>query len=193
MDVVVFDDGLQDRSISYDLKFVCFNNINWIGNGFLIPAGPLREKIESITKYDSVFINGSEKDNTILKLQIKKHNKNIQIFECHYKATNVDQFDKNVRYLVFSGIGNPVSFIETLKKNKFNIIEEIKFPDHYEYTQNDIDKIKVKAKHLNAQILTTEKDYVKIDLSKNNDIKVLKVEVEIINEEKLIKYLKLHI
>ena len=47
-DIAIFDDGLQDRSINYDLKFVCFNNTNWIGNGFLIPAGPLREKIESI-------------------------------------------------------------------------------------------------------------------------------------------------
>jgi tetraacyldisaccharide 4'-kinase len=39
-DIVIFDDGLQDRSINYDLKFICFNNIKWIGNGFLIPAGP---------------------------------------------------------------------------------------------------------------------------------------------------------
>ena len=49
IDVVLFDDGLQDRSINYDLKIVCFNSIKRIGNGFLIPAGPLREKINSIS------------------------------------------------------------------------------------------------------------------------------------------------
>ena len=51
LDVVIFDDGLQDKSINYDLTFVCFNNIKFIGNGFLIPAGPLREKIEKISRY----------------------------------------------------------------------------------------------------------------------------------------------
>ena len=58
-DIAIFDDGLQDRSINYDLNFVCFNNIKFIGNSLLIPAGPLREKIESISKYDVVFINGN--------------------------------------------------------------------------------------------------------------------------------------
>ena len=41
-DVVILDDGLQDNTINYNLSFVCFNNINWIGNGLTIPAGPLR-------------------------------------------------------------------------------------------------------------------------------------------------------
>ena len=193
MDVVVFDDGLQDRSIDYDLKFVCFNNINWIGNGQLIPAGPLREKIESISKYDVVFINGNENDNSNLKLLIKKYNNNIQVFETRYKPINIDQFDINEEYIIFSGIGNPKSFKETLIKNKFKIIEEIIFPDHYKYTQNDINKIKLKAKNLNAKILTTEKDYVKLNSNINNDINFLKVDIYIKNEEILINYLKSNI
>ena len=191
--VVVFDDGLQDRSIDYDLKFVCFNNIKWIGNGQLIPAGPLREKIESIYKYDAIFINGNENDNSDLKLIVKKYNKNIQIFESHYEPLNINQFDINEKYIIFSGIGNPESFKEILTKNKFNIIKEIIFPDHYKYTQNDINNIKLHAKNLNAKIITTEKDYVKINLDKNNDIKFLKIDLVIKDEEKLIDYLKLYI
>ena len=193
IDVAIFDDGLQDHSINYDLKFVCFNNIKCIGNGFLMPAGPLREKIESMSKYDAAFINGNERNNSYLKLLIKKYNKNAQIFESHYKVTNIDQLDINEKYVVFSGIGNPESFIETLRRNKLSIIKEINFPDHYEYTQNDIDKIKKEAKNLNAKILTTEKDYVKIDLNKNDDIKFLKIELDIKNKEKLVKYLKLNL
>jgi len=192
-DVAIFDDGLQDRLINYDLNFVCFNNIKWIGNGLLIPAGPLREKIESISKYDAVFINGNEIDCSSLKLLIKKLNKNIKIFESHYFPLNIDQFDNSQKYIVFSGIGNPETFKETLARNKFNIIKEIIFPDHYNYTQIDIDKIKLQAKNLNAQIITTEKDYVKINSNKNNDIKFLKIEFKIKNEEELIDYLKLHI
>ena len=192
-DIVIFDDGLQDRSINYDLKFICFNNIKWIGNGFLIPAGPLRERVESILKYDAVFINGNKSDNTNLRLIIREYNKNIKIFESHYFPTNIDQFNTTERYVVFSGIGNPESFLETLVRNKINIVKTINFPDHFNYTQKDINKIKLQAKKLNAKIITTEKDYVKINPDKNNDIMFLKIEFKIKNEEKLIDYLKLHI
>ena len=53
----IFDDGLQDYSIRYDLKICCFNSNNWIGNGLVIPAGPLREKINSLKNFDIVFLN----------------------------------------------------------------------------------------------------------------------------------------
>ena len=193
MDVVIFDDGLQDKSINYDLTFVCFNNLKMIGNGFLIPSGPMREKIESISKYDSVFINGNKNDNTYLKLLIKKHSKDIQVFESYYDPININQLDISKQYLIFSGIGNPESFKETLTQNKINIVKEIIFPDHYNYTQVEIDKIKLQAKMLNADIITTEKDYIKIDRAENNDIKFLKIELKIVNEDELISYLKLHI
>jgi len=193
IDIVIFDDGLQDHSMNYDLKFVCFNNIKWIGNGRLIPSGPLREKVECITKYDAVFINGNEKDNTNLKMLIKKYNTNIKIFESFYAPVNIHQFDTNDRYVIFSGIGNPESFKETLIKNKLNIVKEIIFPDHYKYTQYDIDSIKFQAKNLNAIILTTEKDYVKIDPNNNKNIHFLKIDLNIVKKEELINFLQAHI
>ena len=42
-EIAILDDGLQDKSIHYDVSFVCFNNINWVGNGMTIPSGPLRK------------------------------------------------------------------------------------------------------------------------------------------------------
>ena len=192
-DVVIFDDGLQDKSINYDLEFVCFNNIKCIGNGLLIPAGPLREKINSIKKYDAIFINGNEVDNSDFKSLIKKYNKDIKIFESTYSPINIEKFDINERYLVFSGIGNPESFKEILMKNKFNIIKEIIFPDHYNYTQDDIDEIKTQAKKLNATIITTEKDYTKINSSNYDDIKFLQIDLKIKNEIELINYLKINL
>jgi len=192
-DVVIFDDGLQDKSINYDLEFVCFNNIKCIGNGLLIPAGPLREKINSIKKYDAIFINGNEVDNSDFKSLIKKYNKDIKIFESTYSPIDIEKFDINERYLVFSGIGNPESFKEILMKNKFNIIKEIIFPDHYNYTQDDIDEIKTQAKKLNATIITTEKDYTKINSSNHDIIKFLQIDLKIKNEIELINYLKINL
>ena len=70
--IIIFDDGLQDKRLDYDLKFVCFDSENWIGNGKLIPAGPLRENISSLRKYDAVFL----KDNDFHK-NIREIIKNI--------------------------------------------------------------------------------------------------------------------
>ena len=192
-DVAIFDDGLQDRSINYDLKIVCFNDLKLIGNGFLIPAGPLREKINSISKYDMAFINGNEVDNSKLKLLLKSYNANIEIFETNYKAINIKEFNINDEYMVFSGIGNPESFRQTLINNNIKITKEIIFPDHYNYTHKDIDQIKYQAKKFNLKILTTEKDYIKIKSIDNNDIRYLKVELDIKNEDRLINHLKKYI
>ena len=188
--IAIFDDGLQDRTIDYDLKFVCFNTAAWIGNGFLIPAGPLREKIESIKKHDVIFLNGNEEDNSEIKFAIKKYNENIKIFETYYNPVNINEFDKNEKYIIFSGIGNPESFKTTLIKNNINIINEFKFPDHYNYSFNDINNIKLLAKSLNAKILTTEKDFVKIKKYQNAEIKFLQITLTVKNENELINFLK---
>jgi tetraacyldisaccharide 4'-kinase len=193
LEIVIFDDGLQDSSINYDLSFVCFNVVKWIGNGFLIPAGPLREKIESISKYDAIFLNGNEEDTSDLKLLIKKYNKNIRIFETYYKPININKFNDKNEYVIFSGIGNPESFKKTLTKNNFNIIKEIKFPDHYRYTQKDIDKIKLQAINLNAKILTTEKDYIKLNDNAADGIDFLEIELVIKEENELINFIKSNI
>tara|TARA_B110001452_G_C15218492_1_gene422434 strand:+ start:680 stop:1618 length:939 start_codon:yes stop_codon:yes gene_type:complete len=190
IDFAIFDDGLQDKSLSYNLKFVCFNSEKWIGNGFLIPAGPLREKLDSIVKYDAIFLNGNEEDNSNKKEIIKKHNPNIKIFETYYFPININKFNIKDKYLIFSGIGNPDSFKKTLERNKINIVKEINFPDHYQYLSNDIDRIKFTAKNFNAKILTTEKDYLRIKNEDSEGIEFLEIDIIIKQEAELIKFIK---
>ena len=103
---------------------------------------------------------------------------------------NIDQFDLSKNYLIFSGIGNPLSFKKTLIDNKFNIIKEIIFPDHFDYKKSDIDKIKQMAKEINAQIITTEKDFLKISKIDNSEINFLEINLVIKNKENLISFLK---
>lgn len=189
IDIAIFDDGLQDDYLNYDLSFVCFNN-NWIGNGFLIPAGPLREKLKNISKYDAIFLNGNEEDNVSIKHSIQKINNNIKIFETYYKPTNIDKFNINENYLIFSGIGNPSSFKKTLLKNKFRIIKEIIFPDHYNYKKDDIEKIKIIADRLNAKIITTQKDFIKVSKENSDKINFLEIDMVIKEQNELISFIK---
>jgi len=189
-DIVVFDDGLQDRTMNYNLKCVCFDDENFIGNGNLIPSGPLREKLDSLKKYDCVFYK-SETEISKERLDLfKKFNSNIQVFETFYEISNLDEFNLSKKYLIFSGIGNSKSFGNILMKNKFNIVNEIIFPDHYDYKKSDIDKIIKKAGSLNAKILTTEKDYVKIDKSIFENLKFVEIKLIIKNEKNFTDYLK---
>ena len=185
-DVAILDDGLQDSSINYDLRFVCFNNINWIGNGFTIPAGPLRESINNLKNYKHIFLNGNLENLDNIKKHIYKINPNINLYIGKYVPLDVEKFNKDKNYLVFSGIGNHQTFISMLREYKFNVVKDIEFPDHYKYNNFDINKIQKLSDNLNCQIITTEKDYLRLDKDKIHNINFIKSELKILDEEKLI-------
>ena len=189
-DTVIFDDGLQDQRLSYNLQIVCFDSQNWVGNNQLIPSGPLREKINSLKNYDCVFLKGENIYNKKIVKSINKVNRKMKIFFTYFKVINLKKFDNKKKYLIFSGIGNPDSFKKELIKNKLNIVKEVIFPDHFEYKKKDIKNIKKIARDLNAEIITTEKDYVKISKIDKKNINFLKVDLVIKKEKKFINFLK---
>tara|TARA_B100002019_G_scaffold57645_1_gene49518 strand:+ start:1051 stop:1992 length:942 start_codon:yes stop_codon:yes gene_type:complete len=187
-DVAIFDDGLQDKSIEYDLSFVCFNNLNFIGNGLTMPSGPLRESFKNIKKYKYIFLNGNMENIKNIREKILETNSNAKIFEAKYVPMNIKEFDLNEKYLVFSGIGNHKTFLSMLKNNKMIINKDIEFPDHYNYSEKDLKNILRISKDNNLKILTTEKDFFRLNI-KLNEIKFIKSKLEISNEKDLINIL----
>ena len=107
-----------------------------------------------------------------------------------YKILNIYKYDLNLKYLIFSGIGNPYDFKDILVKNNFDIRKEIIFSDHYEYTHKNFEQIQNIAKNMNLKILTTEKDYMKIPDEFKKEIDFLEIDLIIENENKLIDLLK---
>ena len=190
-EVAILDDGLQDSSVSCDINFVCFNNINWIGNGLTIPSGPLRENINNLKKYNHIFLNGNSENLENIIKKINEINVNSIIHIGEYIPLNIDEFDKKDSYIVFSGIGNHHTFISMIKKYKLNILKEFEYPDHYKYSKDEINKIFKEAKNLKCKIITTEKDFLRIDknIINKDQIKYIKSTLKIINEEKLINIL----
>ncbi len=188
-EMLIFDDGLQEKKINYDLKIVCFNSLKLDGNGLIIPAGPLREKLDSIKNYDVVLINGdSNKESKNFINKIKKINPNIKIFTGKYIPKNYSKLKKK-KFIIFSGIGNPHTFSDTLKnlKIKFNGYE--KFPDHYDYKETDLKKLRHLAKIKNCELLTTEKDYFRLKKSFRKKINFLKIELSVDKKKQFYKYL----
>ena len=188
-DILVFDDGLQETKIDFDIKLVCFKSKIWIGNGQLVPAGPMREKISNLKRFDAVFLNGSSGNFEKIEKQIKNINLDIKIFKTFYKILNIQTFNLESKYLIFSGIGDPSSFRDILVENKFNVTREMVFPDHYEYSLNDLKKIRNIAKNEKLKIITTEKDFMKIPQEFKKEINFLTIDLVIQDEKKLIELL----
>ena len=186
-DIAILDDGLQDNSINPDINFVCFNTHNWVGNGMIIPAGPLREKITNLAKYNHIFLNGNFENLEIIKKQILQLNPKINIHIGKYVPININDFKKEDNYLVFSGIGNHETFISMLKNEGLNIIKILEFPDHFQYNESDINKIINKAKELKCKIITTEKDFLRLKNISFGEIKFIKSEIKILDEEKFLR------
>ena len=184
--IAIFDDGLQDYSIKYDVSLVCFNNLNWIGNGMTIPSGPLRESLNNLRNYNHVFLNGNSENLSNITSTILNINPSINIHEGKYIPLNLKDFNLKDNYLAFSGIGNHKTFISMIRDYGMNVVKDIEFSDHYNFKNKDIDKILDLSKKLNCKIITTEKDYFRLESNNINEIKFIKTELHIVDEDKLI-------
>ena len=183
-DSIILDDGFQDYTIKKNLNIICFNQNQMIGNGMVLPSGPLRESINSLKRANIILINGER--NIKFEDRIFKINKNLEFFYSTYKPINLGEF-KNKKLLAIAGIGNPENFFNLIENNDLRIDEKIIFPDHYKISKTEMQKILKKAEVKNCQIIMTEKDFFKIEKYKLKNIKYLKILLEINEHEKFLK------
>jgi len=183
----ILDDGFQDYGIKKDLSILCFHNKQLIGNGYIFPAGPLRENLSAIKNAQIAIINGEK--NEIFKSKLKKFNSNLKVFYSKYKLINPEKF-QNKDILAFAGIGNPENFFDLLIENGLNVKKSIPYPDHYDFKRNEILEIIDQAKEKNYTILTTEKDLSRIQNFKFSEIYSCDVSLEIENKSHLMTLIK---
>jgi tetraacyldisaccharide 4'-kinase len=151
-----------------------------------IPSGPLRESLNNIKNYNHVFLNGNDENLSNIKSEILNISPTINIHEGKYVPINLEDFNLKDNYLAFSGIGNHKTFISMIKNNGINVVKDIEFSDHYNFKSGDIDEILDLSKKLNCKVITTEKDYMRIRNNNINEIKYVKIELHIVDEDKLI-------
>ena len=182
-DVAILDDGFQDYSIKKNLNILCFNSNQLIGNGMTLPSGPLRESINAIKKTQIVLINGNK--NELFEKKILSVSNKVKIFYSKYIPTNIEEF-KNKKLFAFAGIGNPNNFFKLLTENNLSVHKKVSFPDHYEFSKSEIQKMIDESLKNNFQLITTEKDYFRIKHYGFKHIKFLKITLEILEKDKLI-------
>lgn len=183
-DCVILDDGFQDYKIKKDVNILCFNQNQLIGNGLILPSGPLRESLSSIKDANIILING--KKNKDFEKKVLDINNNIEIFYSYYKPINLERF-RNKKLFAIAGIGNPENFFQLIEENNLYIKKKLSFPDHYQFTKAEVQNIINEAKNKDYQIIMTEKDFFKIKDYNINNIGYLNVTLEVIEKEKFLK------
>ncbi len=183
-DLAILDDGFQDYSIKKDLNILCFNSNQLIGNGMTLPAGPLRESLNSVRKTQIVLINGNK--NKLFEEKILSISNNVKIFYSRYIPQNLEEF-KNKKLIAFAGIGNPDNFFSLLEDNDVKIHSKLAFPDHYKFNRSEIQKMVDESIKSKMELVTTEKDYFRIKEYGFKHIKFLKVKLEILEKDNFIK------
>lgn len=181
-DIAIMDDGFQNPSLHKDLSFLVFDGSYGIGNGKIIPAGPLRETFEDgIKRADALIILGKDKHNLAERCK-------LPVFFGHTETLQTTVSDGKV--FAFAGIGHPQKFYHTLGQLGFDIVQTIDFPDHHFYSKEELENIIQKAKEQNAEVYTTSKDFVKVPPSLQKYINALEIAVVWDNPDELLKFIK---
>jgi tetraacyldisaccharide 4'-kinase len=186
-DAIILDDGFQDHLIFKNINILCFDSKNWIGNNNLIPAGPLREPLKSIKEANFIIIKGEK--NQIIEKKIKTISPNVEIIYAENRIENNETL-KNKNFIAFTGIGNPYSFFNTLIDSNIKIIKQIIYPDHFQFTEKNYKTLFQEAEDNNCNLITTEKDWVRINEQFKDKVYYTKLSTLLIGKESLEKELK---
>lgn len=174
-DYIIIDDGLQNPTFVKDKIVLVIDGNFGFGNGFILPAGALRDKFKNIhKKVDVVVLNNG--NNKYIQNLCDKYN--IKIIQSKIIADNINDF-KNKEYVAFCGLGRPEKFKNTLLENNIKLKDFVVFEDHYKYTDVDIEKLE----NIGINLITTKKDWIKLSKKYKEKVKYLDVHIELDDSE----------
>jgi tetraacyldisaccharide 4'-kinase len=154
---LVLDDGFQNPSLVQDLKIVVVDGLYGLGNGYVLPAGPLREPAASgLARADAVVVMGEAASGFALPPVAPP------VLRAHLVLREGAAVLQGARVVAFAGIGRPQKFFEFLDRCGARVVARHGFADHHPYTAAALEPILAEAARRDAQVLTTEKDRVRI-------------------------------
>lgn len=180
-EAIVLDDGLQNPTLAKDMSFCVIDGSYGLGNGRVIPAGPLRESLEDALNKTSVVVLMGD-DEADIRSQINSISPQMPVLMATIKpdVSNLNLTSQPVH--AFAGIGHPEKFFKTLLKLNCDLKKIIPFPDHHAFSGSEISQMVKEANADGAMLLTTEKDYVRLDPEWQDDVTALHVSLKWQNE-----------
>lgn len=158
--IIVMDDGLQNPHLAKDFSILVIDAGVGVGNGRLIPAGPLREPIDkALAKTSAVIAIG--RGHAADGLAARAAARGIPVFKAALRPLPAPELD-SMRVVAFAGIGRPEKFFRTLREMRVDIIQTIAFPDHHAFTDKDAIDLMIKAREQDAHLITTQKDAARL-------------------------------
>ena len=167
---IVMDDGLQNPTVHKDISVIVFDEGLGYGNGFMLPAGPLRVPKRAAKKADAIIVIKNRKPKKNFRLP-----DGIPVF--YAKNQTVSPYDEEQKLVAFAGIGYPKKFFGALK----NVVARRAFADHYQYTNEDLERLFAIAHKKGAKLITTEKDWVRLPEPIRDQIKYARLDTVIDN------------
>jgi len=175
-DLIIMDDGLQNPYLRHSLAIGVFDGGSGVGNGWLIPAGPLRVTLSSgLAGLDLAVINGV--DETGLSRQLPSH---IERYAARlHPERGVIEDLAGAPLLAFAGIGRPKRFFASLEAAGGHVVKTLSFADHHPYSQHDLMQILEDAQRHGAEMITTQKDWMRLPPDWRARVAMLPVSLEI--------------
>lgn len=177
-DIILLDDGFQNPALYYDLSIVVVDAAAGFGNGRVIPAGPLREPVETgLSRADYILRIGSKDaiealDKTWSQLAAKT------TLNAELKPLQTGMTWENTPVIAFAGIGHPAKFFDTLRSLGANLIASHALPDHAALPPKLLDRLLREARAHGAQLVTTEKDAARLAPAYRMEVLTLPVRLE---------------
>lgn len=174
---IVMDDGFQNFQIAKDLAIVVVDAAAGFGNGKVIPAGPLREPVDSgLKRADAIVLAGDGSPEfppfprPILRANL---------------IPESPELFRSRKVLAFAGIGRPQKFFDMLTRHGAELVGSMAFSDHHPYSADGLEELALRAQSANALLVTTEKDYVRISPNSRSGIVPVPVRMQFEEGSKL--------
>ena len=178
-DIIIMDDGMQNPTLERTLTIGVFDGGSGLGNGWLIPAGPLRTPLASgLQQLDLAVINGT--DDTGLKARLGNK---VPVFGAALRPeSSVIEALAGTPLLAFAGIGRPTRFFAGIETIGGQIAKRLSFADHHPYSQQDLAQIQEDAQRHGAEMITTHKDWMRLPADWRARVTMLAVSVDMDDE-----------
>jgi tetraacyldisaccharide 4'-kinase len=174
---VIMDDGFQNPGLAKDFSLVVVDSGRGIGNGWTIPAGPLRAPLRvQLLKADAVLVIGAKSGADRVIRETARSGRPVHL--ARTRVLNPRQW-KNRKVVAFTGIADPSKFFESLEAAGAELVARCPFPDHHFFTQEEARELLALADSSGAELVTTAKDRARLG-GQRDYLAVLSVETQVL-------------